>query len=157
MLLFSKTLSWYNHKTYEGQISDLEPNQIFVFGSNTQGRHGKGAALTAKNKFGAVYGMARGLQGSSYAIVTKDLTKSQHPSRTEEEIQAEIRGLYDFAMNNDNLEFIIPYNCNGSNLNFYSSEEMAKFFSIFDIPKNIVFEKEFYKLIKKNCENNRDI
>ena len=37
-------------------ITQLEPNQIFVFGSNTQGRHGKGAALTAKNKFGAVYG-----------------------------------------------------------------------------------------------------
>lgn len=29
-------------------IQNLAPNQVFVFGSNTQGKHGKGAALTAK-------------------------------------------------------------------------------------------------------------
>lgn len=40
--------------TYEGKIEFLEPNQIFVFGSNTQGRHGAGAALIAKQKFGAM-------------------------------------------------------------------------------------------------------
>lgn len=35
-------------KTYSGMIQNLAPNQVFVFGSNTQGKHGKGAALTAK-------------------------------------------------------------------------------------------------------------
>ncbi len=30
---------------------------IFVFGSNLAGRHGKGAALYAKNHCGAVYGI----------------------------------------------------------------------------------------------------
>ena len=34
-------------------ITSLKPNEIFVFGSNTEGRHGLGAALTAKQKFGA--------------------------------------------------------------------------------------------------------
>jgi hypothetical protein len=42
-------------KTYQGAISFLEKNQIFVFGSNTQGRHGAGAAKTAYSKFGAIY------------------------------------------------------------------------------------------------------
>lgn len=37
-----------SRKTYSGMIQSLTPNQVFVFGSNTQGRHGKGAALTAK-------------------------------------------------------------------------------------------------------------
>lgn len=60
---------------YKGIITELPENGIFVFGSNTQGRHGKGAALLAKNKFGAIYGQAKGLQGQSYAIITKDLTK----------------------------------------------------------------------------------
>jgi hypothetical protein len=43
-------------KTYKDFITQLKDNQIFVFGSNTQGRHGKGAALLARNKFGAIYG-----------------------------------------------------------------------------------------------------
>lgn len=45
---------------------------IFVFGSNLAGRHGKGAALHAKLHHGAVYGQGRGLQGRSYGIPTKD-------------------------------------------------------------------------------------
>lgn len=45
---------------------------IFVFGSNLDGRHGKGAALCARNNHGAIYGQGVGLQGNSYAIPTKD-------------------------------------------------------------------------------------
>lgn len=48
-------------------------NHIFVFGSNTEGRHGKGAALYALQNFGAIYGNPRGIQGRSYAIITKNL------------------------------------------------------------------------------------
>ena len=47
--------------------------EIFVFGSNLAGRHGKGGALTARVHHGAVYGQGEGLQGRSYAIPTKDL------------------------------------------------------------------------------------
>lgn len=45
---------------------------IFVFGSNLAGIHGKGAALTALNKWGAVIGIGKGRTGRSYAIPTKD-------------------------------------------------------------------------------------
>lgn len=45
---------------------------IFVFGSNLAGRHGAGAALYARRNYGAIYGQGEGLQGSSYAIPTKD-------------------------------------------------------------------------------------
>lgn len=45
---------------------------IFVFGSNLAGRHGKGAALWARQHRGAIYGQGEGLQGESYAIPTKD-------------------------------------------------------------------------------------
>lgn len=45
---------------------------IFVFGSNLAGRHGKGAALDAIRKHGAIYGRGIGAQGHSYAIPTKD-------------------------------------------------------------------------------------
>ena len=55
-------------------ITHLQPNQIFVFGSNTEGRHGGGAARQAM-QWGAEYGNPRGRQGQTYAIVTKDLAK----------------------------------------------------------------------------------
>ena len=49
-------------------------DRIFVFGSNLAGRHGKGAALTARMAYGAIYGQGVGLQGRSYAIPTKGWT-----------------------------------------------------------------------------------
>lgn len=48
------------------------PGAIFVFGANCAGRHGKSAAKTAKERFGAIYGKGVGLMGQSYAIPTKD-------------------------------------------------------------------------------------
>lgn len=45
---------------------------IFVFGSNLAGRHGRGAALYAKKHYGAVYGVGVGRTGNAYAIPTKD-------------------------------------------------------------------------------------
>lgn len=134
-------------KTYSGMIQNLAPNQVFVFGSNTQGKHGKGAALTAKNKFGAIYGQAEGPQGQSYAIITKDLTKNAHPSRTPEQIKEQIHNLYEYARENPDKEFLVAYSGNGTNLNAYSNQEMADMFGSEPIPNNIVFEQEFNKLI----------
>ena len=46
--------------------------EIFVFGSNLAGRHGKGAANVAYHNFGAKMGKGWGLCGSSYAFPTKN-------------------------------------------------------------------------------------
>ncbi len=51
-------------------ITELSPNEIFVFGSNLEGRHCNGAAKLAYQKFGAVWGVGVGLRGQSYAIPT---------------------------------------------------------------------------------------
>ena len=51
-------------------ITSLEPNEIFVFGSNLKGMHGGGTAYIAYRKFGAIMGKGVGLQGQSYAIPT---------------------------------------------------------------------------------------
>jgi len=45
---------------------------VFVFGSNLAGRHGAGSAKEALKNYGAKYGVGVGMQGSSYAIPTKD-------------------------------------------------------------------------------------
>jgi hypothetical protein len=135
-------------KTYKGSITELPENGIFVFGSNTQGRHGAGAALVAREKFGAIYGQSTGLQGKSYGIVTKDLTKSVHPSIPEQMIMMQIWDLYKYAEVNHNKLFYIAYSGNGINLNAYTPQDMARMFSYVHIPENIIFEEEFYKLLK---------
>jgi hypothetical protein len=47
------------------------PDWIWVFGSNLQGRHGKGAAAVARDMFGAERGLASGRTGRAYGIPTK--------------------------------------------------------------------------------------
>lgn len=52
----------------------LKTNGVFVFGSNTEGKHGKGAALFAKKELNAKSGISSGWTSSnSFAIITKDL------------------------------------------------------------------------------------
>ena len=57
-------------RTTPNFIESLEPNEVFVFGSNLRGMHGGGAAWIAYKKFGAIMGQGVGLQGQSYAIPT---------------------------------------------------------------------------------------
>jgi hypothetical protein len=134
-------------KTYKGLINKLEPHQIFVFGSNPEGRHGKGSAAVAKQHFGAKYGQGRGLMGQSYGIVTKDLRKKVHPSIPGKDIKQEIKQLYEFAKNNPDKEFFVAYSSKGNYLSGFTPEQMAKMFSCTEIPNNIVFEEGFSKLL----------
>lgn len=61
--------------------------EIFVFGSNRAGRHGKGAALYAAQHYKAQRGIGEGLTGDSYALPTKDIDLKPLPF---EEIDAAI-------------------------------------------------------------------
>ena len=51
-------------------ITPLPEGFYFVFGSNTAGIHGKGAALDARVRFGAQLGVGEGLTGFAYALPT---------------------------------------------------------------------------------------
>ena len=52
------------------RITHLNENEVFVFGSNLGGMHGGGAARTAYENFGAVWGEGVGHFGKTYAIPT---------------------------------------------------------------------------------------
>ena len=131
---------------YSGLI-EPEDNIIFVFGSNPEGRHGAGAAKTAREKFGAIYGKGEGLQGNSYALPTKDLRVRENngfKSISPEIIKDNIRRMYDVAEKNPEKLFCIAYtNTDKPSLNGYTGREMAKMFinarGIDDIPQNIAF------------------
>lgn len=142
---------YYDQKSgrryYKWMIYELPDNGIFVFGSNTQGRHGAGAAKTARNRFGAVYGIAAGFQGKSYAIITKDLTKNVHPSVSRERIEYQIRRLYMEATLDPKMDFYVAYNGLRAPLNGYRIEDMAEMFACEEPPYNIIFEEAFLKLL----------
>jgi len=125
-------------------ITSLKPNEVFVFGSNTEGRHGKGAALIAKQKFGAIYGQAEGLQGQSYGIITKDLSKGEK-SISLDEIHDHIFEFVEFAKENPKLKFYVTKL--GSSLAGYTikeiKEEILSVNKIEGIPDNVILPKEY--------------
>lgn len=51
-------------KITPNNISSLQPNEVFVFGSNLDGFHHGGAARVAFEKFGAIWGEGVGLHGN---------------------------------------------------------------------------------------------
>jgi exodeoxyribonuclease-5 len=138
-----------DRKTYSGKVTKLAPNQIFVFGSNPEGRHGAGAAKYAKDNFGAMYGQGEGLQGQSYALPTKDLRIKENNSLksiSPKQIISSIKKLYNLA-NSSYKEFLVS-DYSGTNLNGYTGQEMADMFiAAGPIPNNIVFHENFDKLI----------
>lgn len=110
-------------------IMTLMPtNGIFVFGSNSEGVHGAGAAKFAKEYFGAHSGVSSGLMGRSYGIVTKKDYKTKQSSSLEE-IKEEINKFYVFAKSRPELNFYVTEI--GCGLAGYHYLEIASLFSEF--------------------------
>ncbi|AHC93965.1 hypothetical protein CH29_gp12 [Achromobacter phage JWAlpha] len=98
-------------------------DSIFVFGSNTAGIHGAGAALTAYQKHSARHGIGYGLCGQSFAIPTKDKFIQTLSIRQVEQFVA---GFLAFARDRDDLDFMVTRI--GCGLAGFSDEEMARLF-----------------------------
>jgi hypothetical protein len=82
---------------------------IFVFGSNLAGRHGRGSAKEALLRHGAVYGKGEGLQGRSYAIPTKDENLRTLPIPT---IHYHVRKFVRFAEDHPEMTFhVVKVGC----------------------------------------------
>jgi hypothetical protein len=121
-------------------INNLRENEIFVFGSNESGRHGKGAAKTAILKFGAVYGKGYGLQGQSFAIPTKDRWLKILPIC---EISKYVDDFIAFAKQHPELKFFVTKI--GCGLAGYSVSEMRELFISREIPEHVILPYEFRK------------
>lgn len=58
---------------FSGKIEKLKIDEVFVFGSNTRGKHAGGDDYIAYKKFGAQMGVAEGFTGNCYAIPIIDI------------------------------------------------------------------------------------
>lgn len=117
-------------------IGLLIMTDIFVFGSNLAGRHGKGAALDAVRYHGAIKGVGWGLQGESYAIPTKDFHIKRLPLPL---IQHFVYGFMKFAWHNPQLDFRVT--AIGCGLAGYKPAQIAPFFNYH--PPNVYLPYEF--------------
>lgn len=103
---------------------------VFVFGSNLAGRHGKGAALWARQHRGAIYGQGIGPQGNAYAIPTKDARLRVLPLHS---IQPHVADFLDYARHRPDVAFeLTPIGCG---LAGYRPDQIAPMFA--DAPANV--------------------
>lgn len=114
----------------------MSSNTIFVFGSNLAGIHGAGAALYARQNHGAVYGQGEGLQGSSYAIPTKDENLRPLPLDV---IREHVNRFVAFAHYRRDLTFMVTKI--GCGLAGYKSEQIAPMFR--SAPRNMLMPKSW--------------
>jgi hypothetical protein len=115
--------------------------QIFVFGSNERGAHGKGAALHARKVYGAEYGVGRGRTGDAYALPTKDRFIQSLPLET---IRANVEEFLAYARANPELEFLVTRV--GCGLAGYKDEQIAPMFR--GHPKNCVMPDLWKKYLE---------
>ncbi len=113
--------------------------EIFVFGSNLAGRHGKGAALFARQKHGAIYGIGVGLQGNSYGIPTKDRNIKTLPL---DEIKVHVNNFISYAKDHPEMQFNVTRI--GCGLAGYKDAEISPMF--IDVPNNCKLPKEWSDL-----------
>jgi hypothetical protein len=117
-----------------GDIS-LDPEGIFVFGSNLAGIHAGGAARDALEFYGATTGVGQGISGRSYALPTK---RSPFISLSLEEIKTQVDIFVQFASSNPKMKFYLT--SVGTNIAGFTVHEVASIFT--EIPMNIVFTNE---------------
>jgi len=142
----AKVLENINYRNTKFTPEMIDPatmtnKDIFVFGSNTEGKHYGGAAAAAVKYYGAIMGQAYGLQGNSYAIVTMQLGG---PVKTLTAIRHQIINLLHFINKHPELTFWMTKI--GCGIAGFTVEEMATVFNNFNIPKNLILPKEFVEL-----------
>ena len=124
-------------------IHELKEGQIFVFGSNEAGNHAGGAARIAVEKFGAVYGQGRGLQGRSYAIPTM--------SGSLEDIAKEVDEFIQFADTHPEQTFLVTRI--GCGIAGYSDKDIAPLFAKAYCLPNVFLPAEFWKVLVYKFNN----
>lgn len=134
-MLHDDDFSWMDRKFHkDGTLP--ENGEIFVFGSNEAGIHGAGAALVAKQRFGARQGNGVGRNGQSFAIPTKDKRINTLPLIT---VSFNIGNFINYALENPYTEFFVTRV--GCGLAGFSDADIAPIFK--DAPNNCSFAEEW--------------
>ena len=128
-------------------ITELKKNEVFVFGSNEAGVHGAGAALLAKQKFGAIEGKGWGPAGKTFAIPTKSWdVKGVLPLIV---LECYVGRFSEYVANHPEEQFLVTKI--GCGLAGNSIEDIAPLFAGFEGFKNVALPQNFWDVIDKTC------
>ena len=120
------------------RISKLNPNEIFVFGSNLAGMHGGGVAWIAYERFGAIMGQGVGLQGQSYAIPTMQ--------GGVETIKPYVDEFIEFASKHPEYKFLVTKI--GCGIAGFRVEEIAPLFAEAIDMDNVILPEDFVEVMQ---------
>lgn len=120
-------------------IVTLQPNEIFVFGSNLAGRHAGGAAYLAYKRFGAIWGQGVGLQGQSYAIPTMQ--------GGVETIKPYVDEFIEFAEQHPSKTFLVTEI--GCGIAGFTVAEIASLFEQAKEVENIYLPQRFWEVLRE--------
>lgn len=123
-------------------ITGLKDNEVFVFGSNEAGRHGLGAAKTAL-KWGALYGVAEGPQGQTYAIPTVDKWVKNKLSLSE--IAAYVDSFLQHAIQHSKEKFLVT--AIGTGLAGWTVQDIAPLFEEAITISNVALPQSFWDIL----------
>lgn len=112
----------------------MKDTDIFVFGSNLEGRHRRGAAKDAIELYGAIMWQGIGLQGRSYALPTKMTWDISLPLL---EVASHVHDFLDFASSRPELTFYVTRV--GCGLAGFKDVDIAPLFAVLP-PDNCVFD-----------------
>ena len=124
---------YYMDRVTPDHISTLQPNEIFVFGSNVNGFHAGGAAAAAMHHFGAVWGQGEGLQGQSYALPTMEGMDS---------MRAAVERFTQFAAQHPELRFLVTRI--GCGIAGYRVQQVAPLFKDCIRLENVALPADFW-------------
>ena len=124
-----------------GIVDTLDENEIFVFGSNEAGIHGKGAALLAK-KWGASNGIGEGIQGQTYGIPTKN---RKIKTLSINKIKKYVNNFIQYARQNEHLKFYVTEI--GCGLAGYDAKNIAPLFYEAIKLDNIYLPQKFWNIL----------
>lgn len=143
--IFDNSSYPYGYPSIEHINSIDKFDEIFVFGSNLRGRHGKGAALQALNMYGAKEGVGIGPSGNSYAIPTKD---SNLRVLSLKDIASYVNEFINYAKINYNYHFLVTKI--GCGLAGYKESDIAPLFKNCKGVFNIHLPETFIRYLKNN-------
>lgn len=130
----------YNRDFTPERITQLKPDEVFVFGSNLAGAHGGGAACLAYIRFGAVYGQGVGLQGQSYAIPTMQ--------GGVETIKPYVDEFIAFAQQHPERRFLVTRI--GCGIAAFTPDDIAPLFQKAIDQENIILPRDFVEVLTRS-------
>ena len=123
-------------KVTPNYITDLDSNEIFVFGSNKSGLHLGGAAEFALENFGAKMGVEEGLTGQCYALPTMEGINS---------FKEAVDKFEECVKEHPELKFLVTEV--GCGIAGYTPEEVAPLFKKISTYPNVSLPISFWNVI----------